>query len=617
MQDIADRSSQLPARLPRSSDALAAQFPLNIPAIPTASKSAQTLSASSLGEENPIPSSRGSSSGDPELINFGVLLQATGNVSLLGSVIDPGRLSELVPSADEQPSFGETVPNRTLPLESLTDVDESSVSLVSPASLPLGELRSPIPSVSVATIVAEITHTDVAQPDADLLGDSAFTLESAALQQDDVALRPAESALPPTRVHAEAPADELLLTSNASKYDPSLQFLTLRDPITSIAVPVRLAGTPGDILQTEQKQQLLGSPVDHLAGVGDDRVPIAVDALTASHVDHADAPLTAPILTETSPESTILREPALPLIPSSNISSGFTQVRPATTGSQRTAATVDGNLPSQLLSAASHSSSQAGLANVFTTVSEHSPAPQETEAVPEIRQTSSEFGTLENPIQSKPKSVAEQLTTADPEPLPPDHTAGTVRDSELITAELPASTNEADLATPRFDAISFGELRTLNDQQTTTEITRSVTHPQIARQIADTIVSQAVQTEAGDTVTLDAVLDPPELGRLHVRLMRTTTSLTATVSAENSDVQQVIADHTTTIEHSIRTHLKADESLHFQTSDSPLHDGTGTSNGREQSRQSGIGHHQTHPHQESNETSDSHRTSQAEVDVLA
>lgn len=96
----------------------------------------------------------------------------------------------------------------------------------------------------------------------------------------------------------------------------------------------------------------------------------------------------------------------------------------------------------------------------------------------------------------------------------------------------------------------------------------------VTEQVAAAIVSQAVLTDVGDTLTLDTILDPPDLGRVHLRLTRTASGFTAQIAADNGDVQHVIADHMASIEQSVRTQLRTEGGLEFTLSDRPFGDGS-------------------------------------------
>jgi len=139
----------------------------------------------------------------------------------------------------------------------------------------------------------------------------------------------------------------------------------------------------------------------------------------------------------------------------------------------------------------------------------------------------------------------------------------------------------------------------------------------ITEQIADTVVTHAVTTEVGDSVTLDAILDPPDLGRLHFRLTRSETGLRVVVTAENGDVQHVITQQAASIEQTVRTQLKTDEAMQFLTSDTPFGDGTPTPQEREQPQRPAVFEDRSRGVAETDEAPRTRKTSQAEVDVLA
>ncbi|MGD9857243.1 MAG: hypothetical protein AB7U20_20050 [Planctomycetaceae bacterium] len=139
----------------------------------------------------------------------------------------------------------------------------------------------------------------------------------------------------------------------------------------------------------------------------------------------------------------------------------------------------------------------------------------------------------------------------------------------------------------------------------------------ISGQVADAIVTQAVMIEVGDSVTLDTILDPPELGRLHVRLTRTESGLTARVAAEKGDIQQVIAEHTVSIEQTVRTHLKTNEPMHFMLGDSPFGDGSAARGGGQEPPRPARLAEFVRDAGKSEELHRPFRRSQAEVDVLA
>ncbi|MBX3440011.1 MAG: flagellar hook-length control protein FliK, partial [Planctomycetaceae bacterium] len=139
----------------------------------------------------------------------------------------------------------------------------------------------------------------------------------------------------------------------------------------------------------------------------------------------------------------------------------------------------------------------------------------------------------------------------------------------------------------------------------------------ITGQVAESILTQALTTEQSDTITLDAILDPPDLGRVHIRLTRSESSLTAHVRAENSDVQHIIAEHGGLIEQGVRTQLRSDGVLHFALADSHLGQGSSAPGGHEPPPRPTLWTSGHRDHTRVTTARQSAGRSNAEVDVLA
>lgn len=195
-------------------------------------------------------------------------------------------------------------------------------------------------------------------------------------------------------------------------------------------------------------------------------------------------------------------------------------------------------------------------------------------------------------------------------------TPGDVETVEPSAASRTGNDNTEAAAPLELAASSLSNLRS-----SASPVSHPPTSPRLAeavtQQIADSIVSQAVTMENGDTVTLDAILDPPDLGRLHFRISRSDSGLTASVAAENGDVQQVIAEHTASIEKAVRANLRTDESLQFFASDSPFTDNSSAHGGREQPPRPATIHQRTPQSHSPADQPQAPRASRAEVDVLA
>ncbi len=193
--------------------------------------------------------------------------------------------------------------------------------------------------------------------------------------------------------------------------------------------------------------------------------------------------------------------------------------------------------------------------------------------------------------------------------------------ASLGNAEVAAQANtwsrdEADLSAPRTDGSAFTVTGSQTGARNTAAPARDFAS-RITDQITDTIVTRAATTQLGESLTLDAILDPPELGRLHFRLTRSKAGLKAVVTAENGEVQQVISQQTTSIEQTVRTALNNDDSMQFQTVDTPFSDGTSTARDHEQQQQPAAFDDRTPVAAEAGESPRGRTATQNEVDVLA
>ncbi len=187
---------------------------------------------------------------------------------------------------------------------------------------------------------------------------------------------------------------------------------------------------------------------------------------------------------------------------------------------------------------------------------------------------------------------------------------------EVVSQANRSSRDQADLSAPLTDASAVSVSGSPTGSRSAAP-TAGDFASRITDQISETIITRAATTQVGDSLTLDAILDPPELGRLHFRITRSKAGLRAVVTAENGDVQQVIAQQTTSIEQSVRTALNNDDSMQFQAADTPFSDGTTTAQDHEQRQPPAAFDDRTPVAAEPDKSPRPRKTAQAEIDVLA
>lgn len=165
---------------------------------------------------------------------------------------------------------------------------------------------------------------------------------------------------------------------------------------------------------------------------------------------------------------------------------------------------------------------------------------------------------------------------------------------KLLGAIAPAESGAAVTSTTPEDVVaSEVELTRTTDVAVTSELRNPVVQSEgtlasshtgvlpakIAAQIGETVGSYVVGMEAGEVVSVEADLRPPELGRLQMRLTRTEDGLQATVIAEDDAVQRILVKHISTIEQIVGAEIGRETALNLSFSDLPTGHDSNSGNG--------------------------------------